>query len=97
MPYLVLFVLQKGFQSNSNDSDHVLHGVTRGVQKSDDEEVLVEEDIKMITRPSVMEVSPKTFRLSKSILLIDHRIPGDHRIAGDHRIPGDHRIAGIIE
>ena len=51
------------------------------------------------TRPSVMEVSPQTFRLSKSILLIDHRIPGDHRIAGDHRIPGDHQIsaAGIIE
>ena len=51
----------------------------------------------MITRPSVMEVSPQTFQLSKSILLIDHRIPGDHRIAGDHRITGDHRIAGIIE
>ena len=52
-----------------------------------------------------MEVSPYTFRLSKSILLIDHQIAGDHRItedhrkAGDHRIPGDHRIAaaGIIE
>ena len=51
-----------------------------------------------------MEVSPQTFGLSKSILLIDHRIAGDHRIhgdhqiAGDHRIPGDHRIAaaGII-
>ena len=46
-----------------------------------------------------MEVSPYTFQLSKSILLIDHRIAGDHQIAGDHRIPGDHRIAaaGIIE
>ena len=30
------------------------------------------------TRPSVMEVSPKTFGLSKSLLLIDHRIAGDH-------------------
>ena len=35
-----------------------------------------------ITRPSVMEVSPQTFGLSKSILLIDHRIAGDHRLAG---------------
>ena len=34
------------------------------------------------TRPSVMEVSPKTFGLSQSILLIDHRIAGDRRIAG---------------
>ena len=33
------------------------------------------------------------FRLSKSILLIDHRIAGDHRIPGDHRIAA----AGIIE
>ena len=51
------------------------------------------------TRPSVMDVSPKNFRLSKSILLIDHGIAGDYRITGDHRIPWDHRIAGagIIE
>ena len=40
------------------------------------------------TRPSVMEVSPQTFGLSKSILLIDHRIAGDHQIAGDHRLAG---------
>ena len=44
-----------------------------------------------ITRPSVMEVSPWTFGLTKSIL------PIDHRIAGYHRIAGDHRIAGIIK
>jgi len=31
---LVLVVFQKSFQSNSNDFDHVLHGVARGVQKS---------------------------------------------------------------
>ena len=43
------------------------------------------------TRPSVMEVSPWTLGLSKSIL------PIDHRMAGDHQIAGDHRIAGIIE
>ena len=49
------------------------------------------------TRPSVMEVSPWTFGLSKTILPIDHRIVGDHRIAEDHRIAGDHLIAGIIE
>ena len=36
----------------------------------------------ILTRPSVMEVSPQTFGLSKSILLIDHRIAGDHQIAG---------------
>ena len=45
----------------------------------------------MKTRPSEMEVSPKTFGLSKSIL------PIDHRIARDHGIAGDHRMAGIIE
>ena len=45
------------------------------------------------TRPSEMKVSPYTFRLSKSILLIDHRIAGNHRIAGDHRVAA----AGIIE
>ena len=44
-PDLVLFVLQKSFQSNSNDSDHILHGVARCVQKSDGEEVLVDQDI----------------------------------------------------
>ena len=49
------------------------------------------------TRPSVMEVSPYTFGLSKSILLIDRRVAGGHRIAGDHRINGDRRVAGIIE
>ena len=39
------------------------------------------------------------FLLSKSILLIDHRIAGDHRITWNHGIAGDHRIAaaGIIE
>ena len=30
----------------------------------------------VVSRPSVMEVSPYTFGLSKSILLIDHRIAG---------------------
>ena len=35
-----------------------------------------------ITRPSVMEVSPWTFGLTKSILPIDHRIAGYHRIPG---------------
>ena len=48
IPDLVLLVLQKSFQSNSNHSDHVLHGVVRGVQKSDGEEVLVDKDIEMI-------------------------------------------------
>ena len=48
IPNLVLVVFQKSFQSNSNDFDHVLHGVARCVQKSDGEEVLVEEDIEMI-------------------------------------------------
>ena len=43
------------------------------------------------TRPSVMEVSPKTFGLSKSIL------PIDRRIAGYHGISGDYRMAGIIK
>ena len=46
------------------------------------------------TRPSVMEVSPQTFGLSKPILPIDHQIARDHRIAGDHRKAGDHRIVG---
>ena len=48
MPDLVLLVFQESFQSNSNDFDYVLHGVARCVQKSDGEEVLVEEDIEMI-------------------------------------------------
>ena len=48
IPNLVLVVFQKSFQSNSNDFDHVLHGVARGVQKSDGEEVLVDEDIEII-------------------------------------------------
>ena len=48
LPDLVLLVFQKSFQSNSNDFDHFLNGVARCVQKSDGEEVLVEEDIEMI-------------------------------------------------
>ena len=47
---------------------------------------------RMQTRPSMMEVSPWTFGLSKSILPIDLRIAGDHQIAEDHQIAGDHRI-----
>ena len=57
--------------------------------------IVGDNNVKIKTRPSVMEVSPYTFGLSKSILLIDHRIAGDHRRAGDHRIAGDHLIAGI--
>ena len=48
MPDLVFLVFQESFQSNSNDFDHFLNGVARCVQKSDGEEVLVEEDIEMI-------------------------------------------------
>ena len=35
-------------------------------------------NITLKTRPSVMEVSPWTFGLSKPILPIDHQIAGDH-------------------